>query len=40
MHKIIAGAVILGFLGLSSGAYAFNCPVDFGEAEAEILAGK
>ena len=36
MRKILTGIAILGLLGLSSWAYAFNCPVEFGEAEAAI----
>ena len=38
MRKIIAGMALLGLFGLNSGAYAFNCPTDFGEAEAAIAA--
>lgn len=40
MHKILGGMVILGFLSLSSLAYAFNCPGDFTEAEAAIAKAK
>jgi len=40
MHKILGGMVILGFLSLSSVAYAFNCPGDFAEAEAAIAKAK
>ena len=36
MHKILGGMVILGLLSLWPGAYAFNCPADFAQAEAEI----
>ena len=41
MRKVLAAIVGLGFLaGLGSGAYAFNCPVDFAEAEAAIAKAK
>ena len=41
MRKVLAGLVGLGFLvSVSSGAYAFNCPVDFSEAEAAIAKAK
>ena len=36
MRKILGRMVIVGFLVLCSGAYAFNCPADFAEAEAAI----
>ena len=41
MRKILVALVGLGFLvSLSSGAYAFSCPVEFTEAEAAIAKAK
>ena len=41
MRKVLLGLVGWGFLAsLGPGAYAFNCPVDFAEAEAAIAKAK